>query len=225
LYRLTDQKRGTLNGTQTAITAGTFEQQWGLDGTGNWKTFKQDDDGNGTWELNQTRTANKGNEITNITNSVGTVWATPAYDTAGNMTGMPNPPVTITGSTPAWVPMTEAQWNTLTEAEWSAMTENTTSQPQRLSASYDAWNRLVLITNGTQKVSEHGYDARVIKSPPTYPPTNARNLHPGNALSKLGKRRNPGFSGVSVSIRNAKGYLYELRNRRLMVRAHSSAII
>ena len=40
LYRLTDQKRGTLNGTQTAITAGTFEQQWGLDGTGNWKTFK-----------------------------------------------------------------------------------------------------------------------------------------------------------------------------------------
>ena len=29
---------------------------------------------------------------------------------------------------------------------------------------------------------------------------------------------------VSVSIRNAKGYLYELRNRRLMVRAHSSAL-
>jgi len=29
LYRLTDQKRGTLNGTQTAITSGTFEQQWG----------------------------------------------------------------------------------------------------------------------------------------------------------------------------------------------------
>ena len=51
LYRLTDQKRGTLNGTQTAITSGTFEQQWGLDATGNWKTFKQDNDGNGTWEL------------------------------------------------------------------------------------------------------------------------------------------------------------------------------
>ena len=51
LYRLTDQKRGTLNGTQTAITSGTFEQQWGVDPTGNWKTFKQDNDGNGTWEL------------------------------------------------------------------------------------------------------------------------------------------------------------------------------
>ena len=44
------QKRGTLNGTQTAITSGTgtFEQQWGLDATGNPKTFKQDNDGNGT---------------------------------------------------------------------------------------------------------------------------------------------------------------------------------
>ncbi len=31
----TDQKRGTLNGTQTAITSGTFEQQWGLDATAN----------------------------------------------------------------------------------------------------------------------------------------------------------------------------------------------
>ena len=40
----------------------------------------------------------------------------PTYNGAGNMIGMPNPPVTITGSTPAWVPMTEAQWNTLTES-------------------------------------------------------------------------------------------------------------
>jgi len=29
LYRLTDQKRDTLNGTQTAITSDTFQQQWG----------------------------------------------------------------------------------------------------------------------------------------------------------------------------------------------------
>jgi len=50
--------------------------------------------------------------------------------------------------------------NPLTEAQWSAMTETTTSQPQQLSASYDAWNRLVLISNGTQKISENVYDAR-----------------------------------------------------------------
>jgi len=160
LYRLTDQKRGTLNGTQTAITSGTFEQQWGLDATGNWKTFKQDNDGNGTWELNQTRVANKVNEITGIANSVGTAWATPTYDGAGNMIGMPNPPATTTGATPAWVPMTEAQWNTLTEVQWNTFTETTGTTPQQLSAQYDAWNRLVLISSGTQKVSEHVYDAR-----------------------------------------------------------------
>ena len=122
LYRLNDQKRGTLNGTQTAITSGTFEQQWGLDSTGNWKTFKQDNDGNGTWELNQTRTTNKANEITGITNSVGAAWATPTYDPAGNMAGIPN--------------------------------------PQLLTAQYDAWNRLVSISDGANTVSQHVYDAR-----------------------------------------------------------------
>ena len=124
----------------------------GLDATGNSKTFKQDNDGNGTWELNQTRTANKVNEITGITNSVGTAWATPSYDAAGNMIGVLNPPTTITGTTPAWVPMTEAQW--------SAMTETTTTTPQQLSARYDAWNRLVLITDGATKICENVYDAR-----------------------------------------------------------------
>ena len=76
LYRLTDQKRGTLTGT--AITSGTFEQQWGLDATGNWNT----------------------------------------------------------------------------------LTETTGTTQQQLSARYDVWNRLVLITNGKQKISEHVYDAR-----------------------------------------------------------------
>ena len=122
LYRLNDQKRGTLNGTQTAITSGTFEQQWGLDSTGNWKTFKQDNDGNGTWELNQTRTTNKANEITGITNSVGAAWATPTYDPAGNMAGIPN--------------------------------------PQSLTAQYDAWNRLVSVSDGANTVSQNVYDAR-----------------------------------------------------------------
>ena len=71
--------------------------------------LKQVNDGNGTWELNRTRTANKANEITGISNSTGTAWATPTrYDGAGNMIGMPNPPATTTGATPAWVPLTEA---------------------------------------------------------------------------------------------------------------------
>jgi RHS repeat-associated protein len=160
LYRLTDQQRGTLNGTHTAITSGTFQQQWGLDATGNWKTFKQDNDGNGTWELNQTRTANKVNEITNVTNSAGAAWATPSYDEAGNMVGIPNPPATTTGSTPAWNPFTESQWNNFTVAQWNAFTLDSGTVPTQLSARYDAWNRLVEIRNGATSLVENVYDAR-----------------------------------------------------------------
>ncbi|MEZ6062057.1 MAG: hypothetical protein R3C19_17085 [Planctomycetaceae bacterium] len=45
-------------------------------------------DGNGTWDLVQTRNANTVNEITDIDNTTGTAWATPAYDFAGNMIGI-----------------------------------------------------------------------------------------------------------------------------------------
>ena len=45
LYRLKTMQRGTLNGTQTAITPGTatFGQCWTLDPTGNWKGFREDE--------------------------------------------------------------------------------------------------------------------------------------------------------------------------------------
>ncbi len=102
LQRLSDQKRGTLNSNQTAITSSTFQQQWGLDATGNWGTFKQDTDGNGTWELVQGRSANKANEITNINNTTGAAWATPSYDKAGNMIGIPNPATIMNGTYDAW---------------------------------------------------------------------------------------------------------------------------
>jgi RHS repeat-associated protein len=102
LNRLKDQIRGTLNGTQTAITTRTFQQQWGLDATGNWQAFKQDTDGNGTWDLVQSRTANKANEITAINNTTGTAWVTPGYDRAGNMIGIPNPTISSTATYDAW---------------------------------------------------------------------------------------------------------------------------
>ncbi|MEZ6114534.1 MAG: hypothetical protein R3C99_26510 [Pirellulaceae bacterium] len=41
--------------------------------------------------MNQQRTANKVNEISNISESVGPAWVTPAYDRAGNMTTIPKP--------------------------------------------------------------------------------------------------------------------------------------
>ena len=62
-----------------------------------------------------------------------------------------------------------------------------------------------------------------LQSPPTNPPTNSRFLRFGNGRSKCCKRKNPGKSGVFASIRNAKGSLNELRNRRFQVRPLTGA--
>ena len=91
LHRVTYGDRGTLNWTQTAITDSQFAQCWTLDSTGNWSGFRQDDTGGGTWDLVQSRSANPVNEITGITNTLGSSWVTPAYDANGNMTTIPQP--------------------------------------------------------------------------------------------------------------------------------------
>ena len=88
VHRLKDMQRGRLNGSHTSVTNLAFAQCWSLDETGNWSSFREDDDGDGTWNLIQNRTANKVNEITDIT---GPSWVTPAYSKAGNMTTMPQP--------------------------------------------------------------------------------------------------------------------------------------
>jgi YD repeat-containing protein len=100
-------QRGTLNAGKTAITGGTstFAECWGLDTTGNWSNYRQDDDGDGSWDLIQNRANNTVNEITNITESAGPSWITPAYDAAGNMTTIPkpaNPTAGYTGIYDAW---------------------------------------------------------------------------------------------------------------------------
>jgi RHS repeat-associated protein len=89
-YRLADMQRGRLNAQKDAITSPTFAQRWLLDAAGNWGDFKQDD-GDGTWNLDQDRTANTVNEITDVTETAGPSWATPAYSHAGNMTTVPQP--------------------------------------------------------------------------------------------------------------------------------------
>lgn len=72
-----------------ACSNGPFQQDWGLDPNGNWGAFKEDSDGNGTWDIDQTRTANEVNEITDITSTP--TWDDPVYDTNGNMTTLPQP--------------------------------------------------------------------------------------------------------------------------------------
>ena len=124
LYRLKDMQRGTLNVDAAFISPETFAQCWGLDSTGNWQNFQEDDTGSGVWDLVQQRIANPVNEITIINNSVGAGWVTPTYDSAGNMT-------------------TIAQSG---------------SPGSGYSASYDAWNRLIGLSNNEGSVAGYQYD-------------------------------------------------------------------
>ena len=104
LHRLKDMQRGVLNGTNTAITDQTFAQCWSLDPTSNWRGFREAEDG-GSWTTVQSRNANPVNEITDITNSIGSAWVSPTYDAAGNTTTIAQPadPTTAyTGTCDAW---------------------------------------------------------------------------------------------------------------------------
>ncbi|MBI1248152.1 RHS repeat-associated core domain-containing protein [bacterium] len=89
--RLKEMSRGTLNAQKDGITNQSLAECWSLDATGNWQKYLEDANGNGTWNLNQARTGNTVNEITNITEMAGISWATPAYNRAGNMTTIPQP--------------------------------------------------------------------------------------------------------------------------------------
>eukprot|EP00456_Euglypha_rotunda_P043414 TRINITY_DN33_c0_g1_i1.p1 TRINITY_DN33_c0_g1~~TRINITY_DN33_c0_g1_i1.p1 ORF type:complete len:668 (+),score=117.64 TRINITY_DN33_c0_g1_i1:161-2005(+) len=90
LHRLKDMQRGLLNSGHTAVSSENFEQCWTLDPTSNWSGFREAATG-GSATLVQSRTANTVNEISGITNSVGSAWVTAAYDAAGNTTTLPQP--------------------------------------------------------------------------------------------------------------------------------------
>ena len=151
LQRLQNLGRGTLNGTQTAITSPTFGQDWTLDETGNWSGFKQSDNGS-TWPLDQTRTANTVNEITSLVNETSKAWTTPGYDKGGNMTRIPVPGTPPDGV--AWNLMTLSEWENLKLADWEEMTLD------NVEGVYDAWNRLVRLHVGDTTLAEYSYDAR-----------------------------------------------------------------
>ena len=125
LNRLTEMQRGVLNGTNTGITGTpSVEQDWTLDPTGNWSNFTTK--ASGTTNLNQSRSANTVNEITNITESTGPTWIVPAYDDAGNTITMPQ----------------------------------VADPTQSFTAVYDAWNRMVSISDGATPVGKYRYDGR-----------------------------------------------------------------
>ncbi|MEJ7594318.1 MAG: hypothetical protein WKF77_22505 [Planctomycetaceae bacterium] len=147
IHRLKDMRRGELNNLQSAISNLQFSQCWGLDETGNWSNFREDDDGSGSWDLNQTRTSNTVNEITDITESAGASWVTPIYSRAGNMTTMPQP-ATPTSSFAA----TYDAWNRLVKIANGA---NTVSE-----YAYDGAKRRVVqksYVSGTLNETRHLY--------------------------------------------------------------------
>jgi RHS repeat-associated protein len=122
LDRLKHMDRGQLSTLKDSITNKTFAQCWSLDPTGNWKKFLEDDNGDGTWSLNQTRTANKVNEISDITETTGPSWITPAYNRAGNMTTMPkvaDPTVSQTNTYDAWNRLTKVAEGATTISEYA----------------------------------------------------------------------------------------------------------
>jgi RHS repeat-associated protein len=90
LNRLTAMQRGVLNSSTapTGITGTpSVEQDWTLDPVGNWSNFTTL--AGTTTTLDQTRSTNTVNEITNVTATTGTDWVIPAYDKAGNTVIMP----------------------------------------------------------------------------------------------------------------------------------------
>ncbi len=104
LNRLVSLDRGTLNSGHTAISGtATKQEAWSFDPLGNWNGYTTKT--SGTTDLDQTRSHNKANEITGITNTVGTAWVTPVQDNAGNLTTMPQvvtPSSSLTATYDAW---------------------------------------------------------------------------------------------------------------------------
>jgi len=149
LSRLKGWARGTLNTNKDGLTTETLAQCWTMDETGNWDQFRQDDNGNGTWNLEQSRTANKVNEITDIDETTGPTWTTPAYSPTGNMTTIPQPADPTKSFTATW-----DAWNRLVKLE-DDDTSDTIAE-----YSYDGSNRRIVAkkySSGTLDETRHYY--------------------------------------------------------------------
>jgi RHS repeat-associated protein len=144
LRRLLTSQVGTLSGTTITGTPAS-EEDWTLDGLGNWAGYVQK--ATGTATLNQSRTVSPANEISGISASVGATWAGPAYDLAGNMTTIPMP------SSPASV-------YTATYDAWNRLVSLATGTTSVATYSYDGLSRRVvkgIYVSGTLDHNEHAY--------------------------------------------------------------------
>jgi RHS repeat-associated protein len=152
LHRLKNMQRGNLTGNPyNGIDSATRnrEQVQTLDQLGNWAEFKdRDTDTGSTWDLDQDRTHNAVNEITDVT-----VWADPAHDAAGNMTVSP------WSATPGSAPTDTLQlrydaWNRLVSATTS------TTPSYTVNYEYDGLGRRIFrdLPNGTSSDVHYYYN-------------------------------------------------------------------
>ena len=126
--------RGELTDGVVSLDDDVFRQEFGLSQLGNWSTFKQDADGNGTWNLDQTRDHNKANEIDDD-NLHG-----------DGLAGI--------GGTPAW---TGVEYWANGNVKAFPQPGNETSQDP-CQADYDAWGRLTQILVGGTTRAVYRYD-------------------------------------------------------------------
>ena len=144
LHRLVDIARGNLNGTYSAISSNkNFAEDWNLDALGNWNTFQQDDDGNGSWDLSQLRTHNKANEIS--TSTIQFSAANVSHDAAGNMTKVPQPD--------NW-----SAHHDLTYDGWNRLVKVTDGAKTLAEFRYDGANRRIIKYDGPASSPTATYD-------------------------------------------------------------------
>jgi RHS repeat-associated protein len=144
LSRLQACQVGMLSGTTISGTPAS-EEDWSLDGIGNWPGYIQKT--SGTISLNQSRTPSSANEISAVSATVGSTWATPAYDLAGNMTTVPIPTSLTSGYTAIY-----DSWNRLVSLANSTTTVTTYA--------YDGLHRRIfkrIYVSGTLDHNEHAY--------------------------------------------------------------------
>jgi YD repeat-containing protein len=140
LNRLTVIQRGNLS---SGVITGTPTRQmdYTLDPTGNWAAYLTKT--NGTTDLNQTRTANKVNEITAIGGTPA--WATPpVYDAAGNMTSFPQP-------------ASPASAYTATYDAWNRMTSISSGGSTVATYQYDGRGRRIIKYTAAIAETRHFY--------------------------------------------------------------------
>ena len=144
LYRLLTSQVGTLSGTTISGTPAT-QESWTLDGLGNWAGYVTQ--ASSTVNLNQVRTASPTNEISGISASVGSTWATPAYDLGGNMTTIP-------------IPANPAGSYTAVYDAWNWLVSLSNGSTTVATYSYDGLNRRVIkgiYVSGALDHKEHAY--------------------------------------------------------------------